>query len=159
MIQKLECSYHNLKRDSGVGWKLAVRISAEGSVFSNFSSCSFSVPLEPLHQLPPTPIASASRGCYVEEEGAERVFPDLVLESSDFLFSWSVQVCEVMIALLGCTWRLCGSLEWGPQRSIYSRLCNLTIFLQLLGTPPGSFGLFLLGLLVTPGSLIEKDPR
>ena len=43
--------------------------------------------------------------------------------------------------------------------SIYSRLCNLTIFLQLLGTPPGSFGLFLLGLLVTPGSLIEKDPR
>lgn len=73
-------------------------------------------PLNPLPQLPLTPIASASRGCYVEEEGAERVFPDLVLESFGFLLSRSVQVCEVMISLLGYTWRLCGFLEWGPQR-------------------------------------------
>lgn len=62
----------------------------------------------------------------MEEEGAERVFPDLVLESSDFLFSWSVQVCEVMIALLGCTWRLCGFLEWGPQRIFVSTLDCVT---------------------------------
>ena len=106
------------------------------------------IPLNPLPQLPPTPIASTSRGCCVEEKGAERVFPDLVLESSGCLFSRSFQVCEVMISLLGCPWRLCGFLEWGPQRCIYSRLCNLTIS-----------GLFLVGLLVTPGSLIEKDPR
>ena len=51
------------------------------------------------------------------------------------------------------------SLSGDHKGCIYSRLCNLTIFLQLLGTPPWSSGLFLLGLLVTPGSLIEKDPK